>query len=68
MTDQPASVEEREGEIAGSADQEGEPLLLAPQPAVLRVREVSLGPLDHPESQLAFIFHITKLTDISSHP
>ena len=48
MADQAASVEEREGEVAGSADQQGQPGLLRPQPVVLGVRQVSLGPLDHP--------------------
>ena len=48
MADQAASVEEREGEVAGGADQQGQPGLLRPQPVVLRVRQVSLRPLDHP--------------------
>ena len=46
--DQPTSVEEREGLTAGGADQEGQSLLLRPQSEVLRVGQVSLGPLDRP--------------------
>ena len=64
MTHQAASVEEREGEIAGSADQEGELLLLPPQLPALGVRQVGLGALDQPESQLAFITDIKTETFI----
>ena len=48
MAHQATSVEEREGLVAGSAHQQGQLLLLHPQPAVLGVRQVSLGPLDPP--------------------
>ena len=48
MTHQAPSVEEREGLVAGSAHQQGQLLLLLPQPAVLGVGQVSLGPLDCP--------------------
>ena len=48
MADQATSVEEREGTTAGGADQQGELLLLQSQPAVLRVGQVGLGPLDQP--------------------
>ena len=48
MAHQAASVEERERLVAGGADQQGQLLLLLPQPAVLGVGQVSLGPLDRP--------------------